>query len=158
MKKQSKSWWCGVASIANALEVLGIRRSQREVARLCHVSPEAGTDETEMKRALLANGVGVDEWDSTRYEGMSPKPPIRSVNWVEFCLTLGRAVILCVDDDEHWVTAIGLCGRRVIVFDPSRNHGIEVHRPASLAARWMNSDGVFYGLGVSLLTPTPDPK
>lgn len=142
MKRQGKSYWCGVASIANALEVLGIRRSQREVARLCHVSPAAGTNETEMKRALLANGAQVDEHTTTDNAA--------ALSWASNHLVDNGPVILCVDDDEHWVTLIGTCGSRFIMFDPSRNVGIEVHDWFTLPTRWVNSDGEFYGLGISL--------
>jgi ABC-type bacteriocin/lantibiotic exporter with double-glycine peptidase domain len=141
MRPQRKGYWCGIASIANALEVLGIRRTQREIAKLCDVRPDCGTDETEMKRALLANGVTIDEWVS---KGYSNEPG----DWLSNQLCTGPA-ILCVDNDEHWVTAIGVCGPRFIVFDPSRNHGIEIHSWDSLAARWVNDDCVYYGIGVS---------
>ncbi len=145
MKRQAKSYWCGVAAIANALECLGIRRSQREVERICHVSPDAGTDETEMKRALLANGVEVDEWPG----GIS-SPVSLHIQWLYEHVTDVGPAILCVDDDSHWVTVIGTCGDSFIVFDPARNQGVEVHDAASLAARWVNSDGVYYGIGISL--------
>lgn len=141
MKRQAKSYWCGVASIANALEVLGIKRSQREIARLCAVTEDDGTDETEMKRALLANGVHVDELHQrTR--------PI-ALYWAEEHITHHGPVVICVDSDEHWCTIIGRCMDRFVLFDPARNHGIEVHSWVSLAKRWVNDEGVYYGLGVS---------
>lgn len=147
MKKQSKSYWCGVASIANALEVLGIRRSQREVARLCHVTPEAGTSEEEMKRALLAQGVAVDEWHQL---GAGGTTALSSMWWLQKHLKEAGPVILCVDECSHWVTVIGLCDQTTfIVFDPSRNQGVEVHSWDSLAARWLDSEDGYYGLGVS---------
>lgn len=141
MKRQRKSYWCGIASIANALEVLGIRRTQREIAKLCDVNEDAGTDETEMKRALLANGVGVDEYNARR--------AYYAAGWLDAHLTLRGPAVICVDDDEHWVTVIGTCLDRFIVFDPSRNQGVEVHTPDSLCKRWVNADGVYYGIGVS---------
>lgn len=131
-----------MASIANALEVLGIRRSQREIARLCDVSPEAGCNETEMKRALLANGVQVDEWTSNNNHV--------SDEWLYLHVGNRGPVILCVDDDDHWVTVIGHCGGEwYILFDPSRNQGVEIHTGRSLCQRWANSSGEYYGLGVS---------
>lgn len=144
MKRQARSYWCGVASVANALEVLGIRRAQREVNRLCYVSPAAGCDEVEMKRALLANGVGVDEWHDADLN--------QSALWLRHCIANGMPTILCVDNDEHWVTVLGMCGESFIVFDPARNTGVEVHDLVSLGARWINGDGVYYGIGVSKLS------
>lgn len=141
MRHQRKGYWCGIASIANALEVLGIRRTQREIAKLCYVTPSAGTNETEMKRALLANGVCIDEWCDT--------DTTQSELWVRHCLANGRPAILCVDDDEHWVTLIGMCGDHYVLFDPARNQGVEIHTHNSLTERWVNAEGYCYGLGVS---------
>jgi ABC-type bacteriocin/lantibiotic exporter with double-glycine peptidase domain len=141
LRAQRKGYWCGIASIANALEVLGIKRSQREIAKLCHVTEAAGTNETEMQRALLANGVQIDVNGEVVAQW--------ALSWLDQHLTERGPVILCVDNDEHWVTVIGTCGDRFIIFDPSRNSGIEVHDATSLAARWVNSDGVYYGIGVT---------
>lgn len=141
MRAQRKGYWCGIASIANALEVLGIRRTQREIAKLCDVNEAAGTDETEMKRALLANGVGVDE--------VHTDSNASAINWLYQHLYGTGPLILCVDNDEHWVTVVGVCVNRFVVFDPARNTGVEVHDRESLSARWVNSDGIYYGIGVS---------
>lgn len=130
-----------MASIANALEVLDIRRSQREIAKLCNVTEEDGTDEVEMKRALLANDVAVDEWSST-------DAPESSLWLSEHLYTEGPA-ILCLDDDDHWGTVIGWCAGVFILFDPARNMGVECHTRQSLARRWVNSDGVYYAIGVA---------
>jgi hypothetical protein len=144
VRHQRKGYWCGIASIANALEVLGIRRTQREIAKLCHVTPAAGTNETEMMRALLANGLDVDEWSSTE-----ARP---SVEWLYHHVSCYGPAVLCVDNDDHWVTVIGHAAVnfdvRFLVFDPSRNTGNEVHTGDSLAARWVNADGVYYGIGM----------
>ncbi len=152
MKRQSKSYWCGVASISSALEVLGIKRSQKEVARLCHVTPSAGTDETEMKRALLANQVNIDEYTYSLpyHAGGTSNLEQKPTAWLWNQLNNYGPAILCVDNDEHWVTAIGVCNFNWIVFDPSRDTGVEIHTDESLKDRWVNSDGVFYGLGCSL--------
>jgi ABC-type bacteriocin/lantibiotic exporter with double-glycine peptidase domain len=139
MKKQSTSWWCGVASIANALEVLGIRRSQREIARICAVSPEAGTDEVEMKRALLANGVQVDEYQTDNLP--------EAWRWLHQHVNKIGPTILCVDNWEHWVTVIGVVADRFVLFDPARNQGVEVHGSLSLQGRWRHEE-TYYGIGV----------
>lgn len=141
VKRQSTSYFCGVASIANALEALGIRRSQREIARLCHVTPEAGTNENEMLRALFANGLKVDAWHSAEAK--------QSDEWLWLQVGNYGPAILSVDACEHWVTVIGVCATDYIIFDPSRNHGIEVHTFATLKERWFDCDDGYYGLGCS---------
>jgi ABC-type bacteriocin/lantibiotic exporter with double-glycine peptidase domain len=69
--------------------------------------------------------------------------------WLDNHLVESGPAILCVDDDEHWVTAIGVCQERFVVFDPARNTGVEIHDMHSLARRWVNSDGVYYALGIA---------
>ncbi len=142
MKRQINSHYCGVASIANALEVLGIRRSQREIARLCDVRPEVGTDETELKRALLGNRVDVDEWLHKEDEN--------SRAWLYSHLFGSGPVVLCLDESDHWSTAIGVCKDKFLVFDPARDCGVEVHSWDTLRFRWRDTEDGFYGVGVSL--------
>lgn len=105
-----------------------------------------------MKRALLANGVGVDEWSELINPGFSND---ECDQWLYLHLGNRGPAILCVDNDDHWVTVIGICQDRYIVFDPSRNQGIEVHTWESLAERWVNAEGVYYGLGISLTAGRP---
>ena len=145
MRRQGTNYTCAIASIANALEVLGIKRSQREVARLCHVDPEHGTDETEVKRALLANRMQVDEWHD--------RNAVQSELFARDSIVNGRPLIICVDASEHWLTVVGMCGSRYLLFDPSRNQGIEVHSAESLLTRWCDPDEGFYGIAVALPEP-----
>jgi hypothetical protein len=108
--------------------------------RLCHVSPEEGCNEDELKRALLANNVQVDEWFSVDRK--------KSVSWLaRHCAQVGPAII-CVDSWEHWCTVLSVAANhRWVVFDPSRNHGVEIHDDQSLLARWECEDGI-YGVGI----------
>lgn len=145
MKAQGKAWTCGVAAAANALECLGIKATQAQVAKHCHTGPVEGTDETEVKRALLAYGCGVDEWEFHM--------EVLSHDWLRSHLTRRGPVILCVDDWEHYITCIGVCGERYACFDPSLGAGIRVYTRAGLNTRWClsraKSGPVYFGLGVS---------
>ena len=145
MKAQGKAWTCGIAAVSNALECLGIRRTQGQVAALCHTSPDAGTDEEELKRALLACGCGVDEWEFA-LEALSK-------DWLRQHLYRRGPVVLCMDNFEHWVTCIGVCGDSYTVFDPALGMGLRVYSWAGLKTRWCLSrakDGpIYYALGVN---------
>ena len=144
MKAQGKAWTCGIAAAANALECLGIKRTQGQIAALCHVTPPDGTSEEEIKRAVLACGCGVDEWEFA-LEALSK-------DWLRQHLYRRGPAILAVEDFEHWITVIGVCGESYTCFDPAAGVGIRVYTWTGLKTRWCLSRAkagpVYYGLGV----------
>jgi hypothetical protein len=101
-----------------------------------------------MKRALLANGVDVDEW---HHQDAGDKGATSSMLWLQRHLLEHGPAILVVDESEHWITVLGSVAQTTfIAFDPSRNHGVEVHSWDSLVDRWRDPEDGFYGLGVVL--------
>ncbi len=148
MEAQYLSWWCGVASIQSALECLGIEVSQEYVATQCHVTKKHGTNEDEIQRGLLACGAGhIDKWNSRRRK--------KSMVWLQDQLTNTGPAILCVDNDRHWVTAIGILSQTTfLVFDPAGGVGLQVYEWNELADRWRlaphKSGPSYYAIGCSL--------
>src|SRR5690606_16743222 len=58
---------------------------------------------------------------------------------------VGRPVLFCVGNFEHWVAAIGVCGNRINVFDPS-NFKKNIHENGThswsrryLMRKWYNT-------------------
>lgn len=105
--------------------------------------------EKEIIRALA--GFQVDEYHGTDL--------IAALEWLtEHVVMRGPAIIL-VDDSDHYVTVIGVCGHNFIVFDPSNvqqaksEHGVRVYSCRSLKARWQawadDETRLWYGIGVS---------
>jgi ABC-type bacteriocin/lantibiotic exporter with double-glycine peptidase domain len=146
MVHQKISYWCGLASAANALECLGIVVDQEHLATLCHVTKRHGTSETELMRALLAYKVKVDPWDSRRRR--------RSTQWLQAHLWDRGPAILCVDSQQHWIVAIGILNQTSIwVFDPATGCGLERIEIGELADRWRLPNRFkgpnYYGVGVS---------
>jgi len=143
MRAQQRNYTCGLAAVANALECLGIKRTQQQIGKLCYSDPMNGTSEIEIQRALLACGAHVDEWEH--------KQAPRSWDWLFTRLFAGQPVILCVDDFQHWVTAVGLLGQSVIVFDPALGAGLRIYQKKGLLTRWRLGSGgpSFYGFAVS---------
>jgi len=56
--------------------------------------------------------------------------------------------MLCVDGDSHWVTAVAGVGRRVVVWDPLPNAGLQIYGRAEFLKRWINSQNRMYGVFV----------
>src|SRR3990167_9364841 len=108
MQLQSAPHGCGPAAIANALEALGNRVSQDAAATLARTDAE-GTDERGIKRALRMLGFAPQEFSTGD----------RSAAWHLVCgaLLMGYPCLLAVDNDSHWVTALGLLGGMVLVVD-----------------------------------------
>lgn len=140
MKIQRKPFWCGPASIANALEVLGVKTTQGEVAKRCHVDAASGCSEEEIKRGLLSYGVEVDE--------TALHDPTLADLWLWRQVTHYGPAILCVDSWEHWVAVIGSCRDRYAVFDPSLGAGLKIYRRDGLLTRW-RTEKSYYSIGVS---------
>ncbi len=146
MKHQQRPYSCGIASIQNALECLGIKRTQGQIRKVCHCDPAEGTHEHEIMRGLLACGAKVDEWVS--------QVRLESMQWLQMHLMQRGPAILCVDAWEHWCTAIGIVDSATfLVFDPARGAGLKIYDWNGLATRWRlgKSQGgpSYYGIGVS---------
>lgn len=149
MRHQQREAWCGVASVQNALQCLGVTRTQNEIAKLCGVSNEEGANEVELKRALLALGISIDECN-TGSRG-------DALYWLAEHVGRHGPAILCLDDFDHWCTVIGRCGLNYIVFDPARSllpyKRVKVYTPRGLCDRWYcnypQGDPPLYGIGCS---------
>lgn len=143
MQFQRKPWWCGPAAIQAVLRFFDIKRTQGDIAKRIHCTPEDGTDEEEIKRALLSWGLHIDE--------VEPTGEAWAMRWLQNCDT---PAILCVDGWEHWVLCLGNNYGRYIVFDPMRsrdnmrNNGLHLYTWEQLRSRW-RCEGAYYGIGVS---------
>ncbi len=130
MRFQDHASNCGPASLSNALQAMGIVRSQEECAVLCKTKPE-GTSPKQLLKALKALG---------RVPAvLSEKRAAVALLFLSFWLCEGRAVLLIVDDDTHWVAAIGKLGNRFLVADPADNELVVSLSLEELAERWLGT-------------------
>jgi hypothetical protein len=115
MRLQPDGYSCGVDAVVNACLALGHDHTgQRDQIELwARTSSRKGTDEKGIIAALSRLGYSASQM-TTVDDG--------EVLWSYVCSSLsrGEAVVLCVDDDEHWIAVIGLLGARVIAFDSQR--------------------------------------
>lgn len=132
---QSTEANCGPAAASNALEAMGIRRSQAEMEGLCKTTAAGGTD----NRKMLAGLRRVDGVDATVLDEAREDVAILRLF---AALDHGQAVLLLVDptdqdtEGSHWVAAVGLLGPRILVADSAANDLVTSYDKPGLCARW----------------------
>ncbi len=120
----------------NALRALGVRVSEQRVARYSETTQKFGTSERGIIDALRAvDATAIEFHSSDRNE---------AYRWLQATLTSGKPVILCVENWEHWIVAIGTLGDRIVIVDSAnfkRNvaeNGCHVWSKRHLLHQWWN--------------------
>ena len=138
---QSSEASCGPCSVSNALKTLDLDISEKDVSGWLEKvrrkdSPGAeGTTEDLLLRAVTEGApkkyrLGARGWKTT--DAAVAIPALRGL------LLEGNVAVLAVDGDEHWVSAIGINGRRLLIVD-SGDPKAEItlsYTPEALRARW----------------------
>ena len=119
MDFQSKNYSCGAAAFVAALYSLGRVIRESAVRKRAGTNKEEGTSEEGLFKAAAYYG-----YECKRYKSKSEDASWR---WLLRSLKKGNPVILCVEQWEHWVAAVGIFGDGVIVFDPSNVKGPRKH-------------------------------
>lgn len=151
MKLQERKFSCGPAAIRAALYVLGHNLSEVALRKRAGTTSE-GTDEKGVMRAIRCYGHRPRE-----YQAESRKV---AWGWLKSVLGRGKPTLLCVDQWDHWVAAVGRLGGKVLVFDPDSSSGrrkkysgLEVYTEQELGARWCyyedNGKHIYYAISIT---------
>ena len=148
MRFQSHPCSCGAAACLNAIIALGGRATEAELRSLAGTTKE-GTSADGIVKALRDSGYTavrrifaqeLDAWE-----------------WLQEELLRGKAVIIDVDDGEHWVAAIGFLGDKVTLADSGRyrknvqENGVLVLPKLELLERWrFETEGEIWFQGISV--------
>lgn len=132
--------------VLNAARALGKVLKEADV-RAHTATIEQGTTEHGIKNAL--ERLGFSHADFTFSVGD------RTWLVIQESIKAGNPVILSVDNQDHWIVAIGVVGDRLVVFDSwfakwNRNeNGVHVMTKAQVI-KWMRyGENQFYGMCVS---------
>lgn len=138
MRMQDTAANCGPASVSNALQALGIVRSQQECETLCKTSGTDGTSARNIIKAVQSLGCrGV-----VVKEKRAEVALLKLRHW----LNHGRPMVICVDEGSHWVAVVGTLGDlRILVADPADNELVVSCDSAELVDWWAAKSG-FYGV------------
>lgn len=147
VRYQKTSYSCGATAVMNALRSLGKRVSERRISSLAGTEPEKGTTEDGVLVSIRELG-----FVAMRYE---TDDKVAAWAWMSESLKSSRPIILCISNWQHWVTAIGMLGDRVIIVDPTnamtnkRENGVVVLSKRELIRKWMHSQkGGFFGISI----------
>lgn len=132
---QPNSWQCGPFALKHALLAYGVFAHEDELARIAGSSDTRGTDEKGLHRAARRHGCTL--------RVMRHASPTAARRELAGLLQSGVPVLLCVDQWEHWVTAVSAAGNELVVFDshyaqPLRLEGWDavIERLAYRQRRW----------------------
>lgn len=144
MRLQEFKPGCGAGSIANALLAMGEHQFQEVIWNV------AGGTADGLAPGRLLSGLDTLGYLGRELGFRAPTPALRALRRL---LGKGTPVILCVDDWEHWVTAIGVLGERFLVADPADAEIVLSLSPDELTRRWFRNSKravrqPFYGIAV----------
>jgi len=146
MKFQSRKSSCGPAALGNALEALGIQRSEDELAALTKQTATGGTTGKALRTALgTIEGVINAEINESRSD-------VAALRLLQ-SLYDGRPVIVCVEKWEHWSVAAGVLGfgQRIVCIDSGDNDLVRLRTIDEFVEWWRGPEGAkkaFWGVVV----------
>lgn len=138
MRFQSKRFTCGPASICNALEVYGLNHAEDDVAKLAGTTPEDGTTEAGLKKALRK--LNISHTVGKHRDGL---PAFLEL---EANLLAGNPSILSVDQWSHWIAVVGRINGKYVVVDSASQSLIQFPNQSRLAERWKGGSGRYYAI------------
>jgi ABC-type bacteriocin/lantibiotic exporter with double-glycine peptidase domain len=134
---------CGVAAVCNALEALGDPQPQATVWKLAGASGTYGTQPRGVIGALRKLG--------HRTIVLQQEDPGQALVVLRGYLMHGLPVILLVQDSEHWVTAVGTLGDKVVIVDSADGGMTRCLDSDATIQRWrqLGCKKSFYGVAVT---------
>lgn len=134
---QARPYYCGPASLQNALSLFGVRVTQKKVATLAGTTATDGTNEFGLMAAIDALGCAFEEVRQDKADD--------AIQSIATCWP----VILCVDSWQHWVLALPgktspKGGQYIVVVDPAnpgkhkgyKHSPVQVWSRRTLLTRW----------------------
>lgn len=131
---------CGALALVNAMDALGETLTVATAETLAGTHPINGTTEKGVRKALKKLEKRVVEWN------IDAAP----VAWSTLVghLHQGQPVLLIVQDDAHWVVAVGMLGAdRVLVVDSADGAVVRSCSYRQLIQWWKGAEG-YYGIAV----------
>ncbi len=129
---QPEEWTCGPFALKHAMVSLGRAVEAGDIAQTARTHWWSGTDEIRLARAARSFDCDLVLERSSDAEAARK----RLITY----LRKQVPVLLCVDEWAHWITVVGVEGRRFLVIDSGQDPVLTIYTWAQLRARWMFHD------------------
>jgi hypothetical protein len=129
---QPKRWQCGPFALKHALIMLGKMADEKRASRIAGSHWWAGTDDIKLGRAAKAY--------DCRMKQIRRTSPLRAKRELLLALKRGYPCLLCVDDWEHWITAVGAEKGKFIIIDSDMDPVINILTWRMLKKRWVYAE------------------
>jgi len=144
MRIQRTAFSCGPLAILNAASALGVRLTEREIRLHTGTTKKEGTNSFGMLSALERLGFEFRQTNDHKHAAFHTL--LESI--VE-----GYVGVLCVEEGNHWIAAVGVVGSRIVTFDSwnsAKNKsecGIDVLDQKQLMRWWSHGPAnEYYGI------------
>jgi hypothetical protein len=129
--KQPGKWECGPFALKHALLMRGVLATEGEIAKLAGASPD-GTDEKQLERA--AGHYDCELPTVRKVESDAARDELTGY------MRSGTPCLLCINDWDHWVTAVHEEAGQFIILDSEKPEVIEVIDWPRLRKLWVYHD------------------
>jgi hypothetical protein len=148
---QKYPYYCGPAAVRNGLYALqGKAPKQERIARLAGTSKTKGTQEEGIITCI--NKLAATSEFTADCDEVTIKDPDGAFLWLMGAMVEGCPTIICTEQWEHWVTAIGALNSFILIFDPANKiGGIKIMDKASILNYWNNDRGGYFGISLKNL-------
>ncbi len=133
--KQPNDWTCGPFALKHALVAMGKLATEKRISALARPHWWSGTDEVGLARAARAFDCDLPLVRRT--------DPGRARRALTRYLSQRIPVLLCVDNLEHWITAVRHEGNRFVIIDSKQEPVLNVVSWPALRNRWKYTDEEF---------------
>lgn len=144
MRFQQTDYSCGAAAVINVALCFGKRLPERSVRAIAETTPEQGTDEAGIIKALaIFNLVGV-AFEETDLDV--------AVGRLQTQIYNREPAIICTQQLQHWIAVIGAVADRFIIIDSSRTkvnlreNGVRVLTIKELKKTWRARGDRYFGI------------
>lgn len=113
---QPNSWQCGPFALKHGLLALGIHAHEDELSRIADSSERNGTDDYQLARAAQVHGCALSA--VRRFHAAAAQQELD--HW----FGRGIPVLLCLDQWEHWITAVSADAEHMVVLDSQFDNAV----------------------------------
>lgn len=132
IQPQLNLWQCGPFALKHALITLGIFAEEGTITRIAATKSRYGTDDVQLRRAAKHFGCTLPM--VRRHDAEAARKELSNY------LRRGIPTLLCINDWNHWVTAVKSEDGRFILLDSREKAVLTIVSWGELRKRWLHNE------------------